>query len=118
VITKKAGSALNILNRFHIVVHIGKAIDEVRAQEAEELKEKGYEPMLTKTRWLLLKRPENLTEKQEIKLADLLQYNLKSIRSYLLKEEFQLFWAYSSAYWGGKFLDKWCTKTMRSKLNQ
>jgi hypothetical protein len=49
----------------------------------------------------LLKRPENLTEKQEIKFADLLQYNLKSIRGYLLKEEFQLFWACSSAYWAG-----------------
>jgi transposase len=116
VIAKKAGGELNILDRFHIVAHIGKAIDEVRAQEAKELKEKGYEPMLTKTRWLLLKRPENLTEKQEIKLADLLQYNLKSIRSYLLKEEFQLFWAYSSTYWAGEFLDKWRTKTMRSKI--
>jgi transposase len=62
--------------------------------------------MLTKTRWLLLKRPENLTEKQKIKLAELLQYNLKLIRSYLLKEKFQLFWAYSSAYWAGEFLDK------------
>jgi transposase len=88
VIAKKAGGALNILDRFHIVAHIGKAIDEVRVREAKELKEKGYEPMLTKTRWLLLKRPENLTKKQEIKLADLLQYNLKLIRSYLLKEEF------------------------------
>jgi transposase len=81
VIAKKAGDALNTLDRFHIVAHIGKSIDEVRAQEAKELKEKGYEPMLTKTRWLLLKRPENLTKKQEIKLADLLQYNLKLIRS-------------------------------------
>jgi transposase len=88
VIAKKAGGALNILDRFHIFAHIGKAIDEVRVQEAKELKEKGYEPILTKTRWLLLKRPENLTKKQEIKLADLLQYNLKLIRSYLLKEEF------------------------------
>jgi transposase len=88
VIAKKAGGALNILDRFHIVAHIGKAIDEVRAREAKELKEKGYEPMLTKTRWLLLKRPENLTEKQEIKLADFLQYNLKLIRSYLLKISF------------------------------
>jgi transposase len=88
VIAKKAGGALNILDRFHIVAHIGKAIDEVRAREAKELKEKGYEPMLTKTRWLLLKRPESLTEKQDIKLADFLQYNLKLIRSYLLKISF------------------------------
>ncbi|PLY11895.1 MAG: ISL3 family transposase [Sedimenticola sp.] len=116
VIAKKAGGALHILDRFHIMAHLSKAIDEVRAGEAKELKEKGYAPVLTKSRWLLLKRPENLTEKQETKLADLLQYNLRSIRSYLLKEEFQLFWSYQSPYWAGEFLDKWCTKTMRSKI--
>ena len=98
------------------MAHLSKAIDEVRAGEAKELKEKGYEPILTKTRWLLLKRPENLTDKQGIKLAELLQYNLRSIRSYLLKEEFQFFWQYTSPYWAGIFLDKWCTKTMRSKI--
>jgi len=64
----------------------------------------------------LLKRPENLTAKQDIKLAELLKYNLRSIRSYLLKEEFQLFWQYASPYWAGVFLDKWCTRTLRSKL--
>ncbi len=116
VIAKKAGHALHILDRFHIMVHLSKAIDEVRAREAKELKDKGYDPVLTKTRWLLLKRPENLTSNQETRLADLVQYNLRSIRSYLLKEEFQLFWSYISPYWAGQFLDKWCTKTMRSKI--
>lgn len=116
VIAKKAGHATHILDRFHIMAKVSKAIDKVRAQEAKELQEKGYEPVLTKSRWLLLKRPENLTDKQETKLADLLQYNLKSIRSYLLKEEFQLFWSYKSPYWAGQFLDKWCTKTMRSRI--
>ena len=54
----------------------------------------GYEPLLTITRWLLLKRPQNLTNKQEAKLSDLLQYNLKSVRAYLLKEDFQQLWQY------------------------
>ncbi|MDA0791740.1 MAG: ISL3 family transposase [Proteobacteria bacterium] len=116
VIAKKAGHAIHILDRFHIMSNVSKAIDKVRAQEAKELKEQGYDPVLTKSRWLLLKRPENLTDQQQTKLADLLQYNLKSIRSYLLKEEFQLFWSYKSPYWAGQFLDKWCTKTMRSKI--
>ena len=116
VIAKKAGNAINILDRFHIMAHLSKAIDEVRAGEVKELKQKGYEAVLTKTRWLLLKRPENLTETQDTKLSELLQYNLRSIRSYLLKEEFQLFWSYTSPYWAGQFLDKWCTKTMRSKI--
>ena len=116
VLAKKAGDALHILDRFHLMTHLSKAIDEVRAQETKELKAKGYEPLLTKTRWLLLKRPENLTEKQGNKLSALLQYNLKSIRSYLLKEEFPLFWAYTSPSWAGRFLETWCTKTLRSRI--
>ena len=43
-------------------------LDAVRAQETKELKAKGYEPLLTKTRWLLLKR-QNLTDKQGTKLS-------------------------------------------------
>jgi transposase len=34
-----------------------------------------------------------------------------------LKEEFQLFWDYVSPYWAGRFLDHWCTKAMRSKID-
>ena len=116
VIAKKAAGALHILDRFHIMAHLGKAIDEVRAQEAKDLKKKGLSTILTKTRWLLLKRPEHLTDKQETRLSELLKYNLRSVRSYLLKEEFQLFWKYISPYWAGVFLDKWCKKTMYSKI--
>jgi transposase len=116
VVAKKAAQAVHVLDRFHIMAHFSKAIDEVRAGEVKELKTKGYEPVLTKTRWLLLKRPENLTDKQSGKLADLLRYNLRSVRAYLLKEDFQFFWTYRSPYWAGRFLDKWCTRTMRSKL--
>ena len=104
VIAKKAHHAINILDRFHIMAHVNKAIDEVRAQEAKKLRATGYEPVLTKSRWLLLKRPENLTDKQESKLSELLKYNLRSIRSYLLKEEFQFFWTYQSPYWAGQFM--------------
>jgi transposase len=116
VIIKKAGQAIHVLDRFHIMAHMSKALDEVRAQEARQLKARGYEPVLTKTRWLLLKRPENLTERQEPRLADLLRYNLRTVRSYLLKEDFQFFWTYTSPYWAGRFLEQWCTRTMRSKI--
>lgn len=80
------------------------------------MKADGYEPILTKSRWLLLKRPENLTKKQGLKLKDLLKYNLKSLRAYLLKEEFQLPWNYVSPAWAGKFIDCWTTRVMRSKI--
>jgi transposase len=105
VIAKKASQAIHVLGRFHIAMHMNKAIDEVRAKETRELKAKGLTPILTHSRWCLLKRPENLTAKQEVKLSDLLRYNLKAVRSYLLKEDFQFFWDYISPFWAGEFLD-------------
>jgi len=116
VIAKKATHAINILDRFHIVAHMNKAIDNVRAEESKELLRQGYEPVLKKSRWLFLRRPENLSDKQYLSLTELLKYNLKSVKSYLLKEEFQLFWEYNSPYWAGVFLDKWCAKVMRSRI--
>jgi transposase len=116
VVAKKASQAIHILDRFHIMSHLNKAIDEVRAAEAKDLVRQGYEPVLKKTRWLLLKRPENLTAEQDLSLRQLLQYNLKAVRSYLLKEEFQFFWEYCSAPWAGRFMDRWCTRVMRSRI--
>lgn len=106
VIKKKASQAIHILDRFHIVSMINKAIDEVRAGEYRQMTQDGYEPILRKTRWCLLKRKENLTNKQEATLNDLVKYNLKSVRAYLLKEEFHGFWDYVSDSWAGKFLDR------------
>lgn len=116
VIERKASQAINILDRFHIVAKLNKAIDEVRADEYRKLLKAGCAFMLKYTRWILLKRPENLTQKQGIRLRDILRYNLKTIRAYLLKEDFQWFWEYVSPYWAGIFLDQWCTKVMRSKI--
>ncbi len=116
VMAEKARHAIHVLDRFHLMAHVNKAIDEVRAQEARTLKAKGYEPVLTKPRWLLLKRPENLSAKQDIRLAELVRDTLRSVRSDLLKEDVQCFWAYTSPYWAGQCLDAWCTRTMRSQL--
>jgi len=116
VIAAQAGQALHILDRFHLMAKLNKAIDEVRASEARRLKADGYEPLLKHSRWCLLKRAENLTKNQTVKLAELLQYNLKSVRSYLLREEFQKFWEYHAPFWAAKFLDQWCRAVMRSRI--
>jgi transposase len=116
VIQKKASQAVHILDRFHVMQRIGKALNDVRAAEVKQLKADGYEPILKGARWILLKRPENLTEQQANKLAELLQYNLKSVKSHLMKEDFQRFWQYRSPAWAAKFLDQWCTRAMRSKI--
>jgi transposase len=116
VIAKKASHAVHILDRFHIVAMLNKALDEIRAKEAKRLAAEGYEPVLKRSRWCFLKRPEHLTDQQHAKLNDVLQYDLKSVRGYLLKESFQTFWQYTSPYWAGWFLDRWVTRAMRSRL--
>jgi transposase len=116
IIAKHCPQALNILDRFHMVAKLNKALDEVRAGEARRMVREGYEPVLKNKRWCLLKRPENLTDKQNVSLRELLAYNLKSVRAYLLKEEFQLFWEYDSPAWAAKFLDAWCKRAMRSRI--
>ena len=73
--------------------------------------------MLKRSRWLLLKRPEKLTGEQRGRLAELVRRNLRTVRAYLLKEDFQSLWGYVSPYWAGQFLDRWCTRTMRSRLD-
>ena len=117
VIKKKASAALHILDRFHIVQNLGKAVDKIRAAEIKYLAQNGYDDeVLKRTKYCFLKKEENLTDAQRTKLADVLQYDLKSVRAYLLKESFQLFWDYKSPYWAEWFLKKWCARAMRSRL--
>lgn len=116
VIAKKASQAIHVLDRFHVMQKMNRAIDKVRAAEVKQLKADGYEPILKGCRWLLLKRPENQSEKQLAKLSHILQYNLKSIRSHLMREDFQQFWEYRYPAWAGRFLDGWCTRAMRSRI--
>jgi transposase len=116
VIRQKCSEALHILDRFHIVAKMNKALDEVRAGESRRMAREGYAPVLKKSRWLLLKREENLKNEQRFRLRDLLRYNLKTVRAYLLKEAFQQLWDYNSPVWAGKFLDQWCRQVMRSRI--
>ena len=116
VIAEQLKQAIHVLDRFHVMKKMNEAIDEVRRGEVRRLAEDGYEPVLKHSRWCLLKRPENRTEKETVKLSELLQYNLQSVRSHLLREDFQRFWEYDSPSWAVKFLDQWCTRTMRSKI--
>jgi transposase len=116
LIAKHCTQALNILDRFHVVAKMNLALDDVRATEARRMVQDGYEPVLKKSRWCLLKRPANLTDNQRVKLRDVLRYNLASVRAYLLKEAFQTFWDYDSPVWAGKFLDEWTQQVMRSRI--
>jgi hypothetical protein len=60
---------LHILDRFHIVAKMNKALDEVRAEEPRRMWIEGRDPVLKKSRWLLLKRSENLGDEQHFVCA-------------------------------------------------
>jgi transposase len=116
VVRERCVNALNILDRFHIVAKMNEALDDVSAAESRKLAQDGHEPILKKSRWCVLKRKTNLTSDQRFRLRDLLHYSLKTVRAYLLKEDFHQFWEYNSPMWAAKFLDKWCQQTMRSRI--
>ena len=114
VIKKKAPRALNILDRFHIMKKLNEAVDTIRREESRL--DYHSERHLKHSRWVFLKREENLSEKQFLKLKDLLKRELKSVKAYLLKKDFLRFWEYKYKKSAKKFLKKWCTRTNRTKL--
>jgi len=115
-IARYAPQALNVLDRFHIVRHLNDAVDKTRREEAAAYRKKGDKVTFKHARWCLLKRPENRTGPQTSKLQELLKLNLKTVRAYLMKEDFESFWHYIHPTWAGKFLDDWCRRAMRSRL--
>jgi len=116
VIKMKAINAIHVLDRFHIMKYFNEAIDDTRREESRKLKEDGYEEILKNSRWSLLKNKKNLKEHQLAKLKDILKYNLKTTKAYLLRESFQKFWEYESPAWAKKFLSRWTFIAMRSQI--
>jgi len=106
--------ALNILDRFHIMKKFTEAIDWIRREEFRLNPQS--QNFLKNARWALLKNEENMTEKQVLKLNDLLKTELKSIKAYLLKKDFLRFWQCDDKNRARKFLKAWCKRTNRTKL--
>ncbi len=116
VVRQMAPQALHVLDRFHIMKKFNEAIDQVRRQDVKSLKQSGQNNVLLSSRWILLKRNENLNENQVSRLAEILKSNLNSVRAYLMREDFQSFWNYRSSTAALKFLKDWNARTMRSRI--
>ena len=71
VISERCSQAIHILVRFPIVAKMNTSLGQVRAGEARRRARDGYEPVLRKTRWCVLKRRANLTGQQRFRLRDL-----------------------------------------------
>ena len=116
VVRQRCGGAIHVLDRFHVMQLMSKAIDSTRREEVHKLRAQGKQPLLTKTRWILLKSPSKFTDKQRGRLRELLRCNLRSVRAYLLKQGFQQFWNYKAAWAGQRFLHDWTRVAMRSQI--
>lgn len=116
VIKRKLPESVHILDRFHVAQYLNDAVDETRRQEMAQLKRDGFQAILEKSRWCLLKNKKNQKPSQLARLSDLLRYNLKTVRCYLLKEAFQQFWTYKSRWGAQQFLNVWLARAMRSRL--
>jgi transposase len=115
VVKKKAPLALLVFDKFHLIRHLLDAVDEVRREEAREL-EKEYPDLLKGTRYLFLKNPWNLTEKQRLRLQGLEKLNLRINRAYLLKEAFREFWDYLDPEKAKEYLSTWLSWASHSRL--
>jgi len=110
-----APQATLVFDRFHIVQHLNRAIDEVRRAEVRKLAHQE-EIDLKKTRFILLKNPWNLTPKENRRLSHLLKLNLPVVRAYYLKEEFQRFWDYLQEKRAQAHLKQWFWWATHSRL--
>ena len=116
VIAKEAGHAWHILDRFHIVQHLNKAVDEVRRAESTRLRGKPLAAKLKKMRWKLLRKGSRVLGRARIKLYGLVQSKMATGRAWELKESFDHFWDYTTVLWAGAFLESWTKRVMRSRL--
>src|SRR5260370_11545357 len=67
-------------------------------------------------RWPLLRRGSRVRGRARQKLNGLLASKLATARAWDLKETFSYFWKYQSVIWARRFLDYWCFRAMRSRL--
>jgi transposase len=116
VIAAQAGQALHVLDRFHIVMHLNQAVDQVRRAESGRLRGRPLAARLKRMRWQLLRRGSRVRGHARRKLDALVASKLATARAWNLKESFHYLWHYKSYIWAGAFLDYWCARAMRSRL--
>ena len=117
VIAAQASQALQVLDRFHITMHLNQALDQVRRAECSRLRGQPRAAKLKHMRWKLLRRGSRVRGQARCKLQSLLQTKLATARAWMLKEMFQDFWRYRSLTWAAAFLDVWCERALRSRID-
>ena len=101
-----APQAAILFDKFHIMRHLGEALDKVRKAEYRRLKD-GDRKFIKRQKYTLLSHPENLTSNGRASLKKLLKANKRLNTAYMLKESFGQLWDYEREGWARKFFDNW-----------
>ena len=104
-----------VFDRFHIMGHVSKAVDEVRKREHHQLMQAGHED-LKHTKYLWLWNEENIPEWRRDEFEQLKAQDLKVCRAWAMKENLRHLWSYRSEAWARKFFKKWYRWVVHSKL--
>jgi len=106
VTTARAPRAAILYDKFHIMRHLGDALDEVRKSEYRRLsgRDRSY---IKGQKYTLLSRRENLTLKGRQALKKVLTANKRLNTAYLLRESFGQLWDYEREGWARRFFDNW-----------
>ena len=93
-------------DKFHIMRHLGEALDKVRKTEYARLsgKDRRY---IKGQKYVLLSHRENLSADGKASLKTLLAANKRLNTAYLLKESFGQLWDYKSEAWARRFFENW-----------
>lgn len=109
-VEKNLPNAEITFDRYHVMTYINKAVDAVRRNETKD------NPILKDTRYLWLKNPENLTEKQTLKLNVVKGQDLKTVRAYHIRLAFQKLWEMDTLDAAIMYLDKCLSWASHCKL--
>jgi len=101
-----APTAVILFDKFHVMKHLGEALDQVRRSEYRRLSGKDRS-FIKGQRYTLLSNRESLTQEGRASLKKLLAANKRLNTAYLLKESFDRLWTYSSEAWMRKFFENW-----------
>jgi len=104
-----------VFDRFHVARLAQRAVEEVRRAQMRALDPDDRRPV-KRTRWALLKNPENLRASEKAKLELVRKTNTALYRAYLLKETFLNLFDYRSHYHARRALDAWSAWAQRSRL--
>lgn len=104
-----------VFDKFHIVAKLLEAVDEVRRDEVRELKHINPD-LLKRSRYIWLKNPENLKDKERARLGYLEKLNVKCHRAWLLKESFRELWEYRDRAGAHAYLKQWFWWATHSRL--